>query len=464
LKWSSDNEDVATVSIDETTHVCTVTAVSPGSCTITATSEENGDIVATCAVTVKVPLKGVELDKTSMTINEKDTAKITATLNPENASNQALKWASDNEDVATVNVDETTHVCTVTAVSSGSCTITATSEENGDIVATCTVTVNVPLKGIELDKTSMTINEKETAKITATINPENASNQALKWVSDNEDVATVSIDETTHVCTVTAVSPGSCTITATSEENGDIVATCTVTVKVPLNGIELDKTSVTLNEKDTAKITATVNPENASNQALKWTSDNEAVATVSIDETTHVCTVTAVSSGSCTITATSEENGDIVATCTVTVNVPLKGIELDKTSVTINEKDTAKITATINPENASNQALKWTSDNEDVATVSIDETTHVCTVTAVSPGSCTITATSEENGDIVATCTVTVNEVSAVDDVKVDVGGSVRVYNLQGVLIYDGSLEDARLKPGFYVVRSADGVRKIVIK
>jgi uncharacterized protein YjdB len=197
---------------------------------------------------------------------------------------------------------------------------------------------------------------------------------------------------------------------------------------------------------------------------LKWTSDNEEVATVSIDETTHVCTVTAVSPGSCTITATSEENGDIVATCSVTVKVPLKGIELDKTSVTLNEKDSAKITATVNPENASNPTLKWTSDNEAVATVSIDETTHVCVVTAVSSGSCTITATSEENGDIVATCTVTVNEVSAVDDVKVDGGGSVRVYNLQGVLIYDGSLEDARLKPDFYVVRSADGVRKIVIK
>jgi hypothetical protein len=52
-------------------------------------------------------------------------------------------------------------------------------------------------------------------------------------------------------------------------------------------------------------------------------------------------------------------------------------------------------------------------------------------------------------------------------DVKVNVAGggdSVSVYNLQGVLIFDGLIENVRLTPGIYVVRSADGVNKIVIK
>lgn len=89
----------------------------------------------------------------------------------------------------------------------------------------------------------------------------------------------------------------------------------TVSAKVDVTGISLNKTTLTLTDRTPVPLVATIEPSSASNKAVTWTSSNEVVA--SVDQEGNV---TAKSAGETTITATSVDNTDIKATCDVTVN------------------------------------------------------------------------------------------------------------------------------------------------
>ncbi|MDE7421257.1 MAG: Ig-like domain-containing protein [Muribaculaceae bacterium] len=159
----------------------------------------------------------------------------------------------------------------------------------------------VAVEVITLDKTE--INNMivgKTAKLTATVAPDNATEPNVTWSSDNTEVATVDEDGI-----VTAVAAGKATITATA---GDKTATCEVTVKNALTGVEISQSEATMTNGETLTLTATLLPENAIETEITWSSDNEEVAKVENGK------VTAVAIGKATITATA---GGFTATCAI---------------------------------------------------------------------------------------------------------------------------------------------------
>ena len=130
----------------------------------------------------------------------------------------------------------------------------------------------------------------------------------MTWTSSDSNVAAVANGK------VTAVKAGTATITVKTED-GNKTATCTVTVKAktyPVESVTLDKTSVELTEGEETTLTATINPSNATNKNVTWTSSDSNVATVANGK------VTAVKAGTATITVKTED-GNKTATCTVTV-------------------------------------------------------------------------------------------------------------------------------------------------
>ena len=84
--------------------------------------------------------------------------------------------------------------------------------------------------------------------------------------------------------------------------------------------------------------------------------------------------------------------------------VAVTGVSLDKTSATLDIDDTLTLNATVNPSNADNKNVTWSSSDNSIATVSSSGV-----VTAVSSGTATITVTTED-GNFTATCAITVNE------------------------------------------------------
>ena len=161
---------------------------------------------------------------------------------------------------------------------------------------------------VELNKTSLTLDVNESETLIATITPGNATDQNVTWESDNTSVATVDTSGK-----VTAVGAGNTTIKATVDGKS---AECSVTVKeaanVPVESVSLDKTSLELTEGGTGTLIATVEPSNATNKNVTWSSDNPSVATVNNG------VVSAVSEGTATITVTTADGGK-TDTCTVTV-------------------------------------------------------------------------------------------------------------------------------------------------
>ena len=85
---------------------------------------------------------------------------------------------------------------------------------------------------------------------------------------------------------------------------------------VKVTGISVSPTTLNLTEAGaTGRLTVTITPDNATDKNVTWSTNNDAVATVSNDGT-----VTTVGNGDAVITVKSVD-GDYTATCTVTVNV-----------------------------------------------------------------------------------------------------------------------------------------------
>jgi len=167
----------------------------------------------------EVPVAGVTLDQTSLNLKVDTKATLTAIVEPANATNKNVTWNSSDTTIAAVSAGGV-----VTAVSVGTAIITVKTTD-GNKTATCSVTVqddNVDVTGVTLNKTSLSLIVGAAETLTATVAPNGATNKNVAWSSSNSDVATVSNG------TVTAVSPGTATITVTTQDGGK-TATCTVT-------------------------------------------------------------------------------------------------------------------------------------------------------------------------------------------------------------------------------------------
>lgn len=162
---------------------------------------------------------------------------------------------------------------------------------------------DVPVESLVLSNTELTVNVGNASAVSCTVLPEDATDKTVNWSSSNNAVATVN-----NVGVITAVSAGTCTITATS---GDVTATVTITVKKPVEQVVLNKSDVTIKEEETFTFTCTVVPNDASEKNVTWTSSDSSIATVNANGT-----ITGVKAGTCTITV-SADGKSAVANITV---------------------------------------------------------------------------------------------------------------------------------------------------
>jgi uncharacterized repeat protein (TIGR02543 family) len=165
---------------------------------------------------------------------------------------------------------------------------------------------------------------------------------------------------------------------------------------VDLTGVALNKNTMTLTVGASETLIATFTPGDATNKNVTWSTNNNAVATVSTSGL-----VTAVSPGNATITVIASD-GSHTATCSVTVNpVAVTGVTLSQTTLSLIEGGAATLIATIAPANATNKNVTWSTSNPAVATVAGG------VVTAIGAGTANIIVTTAD-GSLTATCAVTV--------------------------------------------------------
>ena len=378
VTWTSSDNAVATVDKDGN-----ITAVEGGTAVITA---QAGKKSAQCKVTVIVPVTGISLDHDTLTLAKGTESSLKAVFQPADATDTGITWISDNPDI--VSVDD---AGTLKVLETGTATITATSHDGG-FKSQCKVTVVIPVTGISLDKTSLELIKGKAQMLTATITPEDATDKGVAWASSNSSAASVD-----SAGKVTAVGGGTAVITATSHDGG-LKAVCSVTVTVPVTGISLDKTKLSLMPNAAAKLTATINPQDATDRQINWASSNPALVTVDQQGNIKMLGKT----GSATVTATSHDGG-YKASCTVLAMIHVKGISLDQSSMTLYKYDSKYLRAIFSPSDATDKSVTWSSSDTSIASVSSSGSVY-----GRGYGTATITATSRDGG-YRASCTVTVH-------------------------------------------------------
>ena len=235
----------------------------------------------------------------------------------------------------------------------------------------------VPVTGVTISSKSETVSVGSTPvtfQLSATVLPTNATNKNVTWSTNNSNVATV--DQTGLV---TCNGPGYCEIRVTTEESL-YYDTCIVTVNRAVSGVSLNTSGISIGVEETYQLVATVQPSDATNKNVTWSSSNPNIAFVN-----EYGIVSGINSGNCTITVTTEDQGK-QANCSVEVNTHISSVELDKHEIKGEIGDQIQLTATIHPSNTTDdKTLTWETTNTDVATV---DQTGLVTIHNI--GSCSI--------------------------------------------------------------------------
>ena len=165
----------------------------------------------------------------------------------------------------------------------------------------------IPISNINVINDDITLNKNASLNLETQIFPVNATNRNIKYSVEDENIAVVSEDGV-----ITSKAKGNTKITITIEDE-KISKEILLKVNEIASGIKLSKNSISLYEGGTTTIKATVEPEDAFNKELLWTSSDEKIAKVD-----NQGKITAISEGSCKIKVSTKEEP------IVSVELPVK--------------------------------------------------------------------------------------------------------------------------------------------
>ena len=442
-----DNPDIAELQRANTDSTYYISAKKAGECKIWV---EGGDLSATCLVKVPPRLPDyVTLDADNVTIKPGSNFVLKATVKPESTTDKTIIWKSYNPYVA--SVDENGKV---TGNHVGICNIVA--QCGGLMSKNCVVSVKPDSLEFEKSKIILSVGESYEIKLKPyseavwnAIDIIIKGNRNSVWI-DRQGKKITALEPTETEYPFYKYSPSYLDIywkTDTDQRN----RLARLEVNVP--PIYVDSLSLVPKEwnaiiGETIKLNPTIFPENSSRRYVELKSSNPAV--VKVDWTTWR-PIEAVGVGEAIIYAKVAYNDhDVTAECHVTVRAPeilVSSISLSPSSVEDKEGEQIQITATILPEDATNKAIRWSSSDESIAIVDDNGL-----ISLVKKGTAVITASATDDSGVSAECAVVVSGLGGIEDVIADKSVYAKIFNLKGVLVYEGIYSDAKLLPDYYVI------------
>jgi trimeric autotransporter adhesin len=288
VRWATADSNFAVVS-----DAGVVTGRYVGTVPVAASVE--GKTATAQVIVIPIPVATVRVSPASRDLTVGESATLTAeTLDARGAvlTGRPVVWTTSRPNVATVSASGV-----VTAIAPGSAVITAAAEGKSGVAA---VTVSpAPVASVAVTPSSASLVVGQTIAFEA--EPRSASGQPLTgrvvaWSSNASQVATVSSSGL-----VIAVSPGTATITASSEGRS---GTAQVIVAAPtVQRVEVTPATATIGAGSSFRLTATVYDTRGNvipGAEVTWTSSDTRVATVDSDGR-----VRGERQGNVTITATS---------------------------------------------------------------------------------------------------------------------------------------------------------------
>ncbi len=419
-----------------------IEAVGFGEAKITATALDGTGATATCIVTVKAlpvyPENIIFTDGNAQSMVVGKTGILKTAIEPlgTDADKRKLYWTSDNPDVASVDYASGT----ITAKTVGECVITATCVTvnpnstigNAGVVSKeCTLRVTKsanPVTGISINQETLTVTVGKTLPLVATLNPINASNKTIDWISS--DITVVSVPATSSsggTVTIKGVTVSKkdangdyipTIITAQSREEPGEKVTCEVIVipvpATPATELKLNPQTAVLVVGGTVTPKATLQPKDATVKTVSWNSSDPLIAEVDTSGK-----VLARNPGIVTITATPDGATDPAVRDTCVINV----VGLNQTEATLKTTQASTLEVEHLP---AGMTVAWATSKVSVANVSA-KSGRAVTVTAGAAGEATITATVKNGTSTVATLKAVITVTGDADLIHYYIDGKANV-------------------------------------
>ena len=350
LVWEAS--DTRIVVVDDSGKV---TAKGPGIAFIIARTQAGG--MSYIKVTVKEPVSGLLLNFSEKTIYVRESFDLKASVSPSGASNLGVEWKSSNNDVATV-----TDTGEVVGISAGMAIITATTKDGGK-TANCVVTVKERVTSMLVLPTMFRVGINKSLTVEVYINKDELlSNQDIRWVSSNSDIASVNKNGK-----VTGHKLGFATITGYAQDGSGAQASSEVEVVVSATRVTADKTFINMLVGETVHVNVKIEPSNVTYKKPRWEFLTDGDDIVAVDEDGYI---TGLKEGTVTLVARAADDSGKGATLYITVNkrVPATSVILSDKKLVMIQGEQRDIRPVLNPI-GSTDGLTWSSDNNAVASV-----------------------------------------------------------------------------------------------
>ena len=401
-------DEITTEPSSPTTESSTIESSTEPSSSTTESSTIESSTEPTTTKPTDIKVSSIKLNTKNHTMYSNQYVQLKATVLPNNAYNKSVTWKSSNSKIATVDKNGK-----VKALKVGNATITATSTDGSNVSAQCKIKVVQRVTKIKLNKSIINLYKKgKTAKLKATVLPNNAYNKSVTWKANNTKVVTV--DKKGKIKATT--NKGATYVNAIAKDGSKKKAKLLVVVGPKVKKITLNKTSVTLNrgaKNRTYQLKKSIKNKNATYKAVAWKTSNKNVATVDNNGK-----VTVLKKGTVTITAKAKDGSNKSAKCKFTVKQLVTKLSYNnkKQVKEVYKNKTMKFAVTVTPSNANNKGLTYSSSNKKVATVNSKGV-----VKGIKAGTVTITAKTKDSSKKIVKIKVKVKNPPISDNTKLTI-------------------------------------------
>ena len=382
-------------------------------------------------------IESLSFSSKGVTILKGDSLNLVVLVKPSDLASTKFTWKSSDSKVVTVDANGK-----IKGINLGTATITVTSANGKKATITVNVTnQSIPVEEIKLNPSSATVDAGSTIQISPKIKPDNATNRELVWSSSDPSIASVDSKGV-----VKGIKAGTVTITAKTKD-GKVVATSIITVNAAaptptpmiITSLSFPEDNITIKKGNSLGLIIEIEPVELSSTKLNWKSSDSSI--VSVDSNGKI---KGLKTGTVTITVSTNDGKS--ATCTVTVTddtVLVESITLNPNKLELGVGASKQVIATIEPANATNREIVWTSSDPSIAVVDSNGI-----VTGIKVGTVNITAKTTDDS-VVATIVCEVdndddsNEFKVYDKEKPPVNWngatdlkifSKSIYNIDGVI------------------------------
>ena len=438
ITFSTDDEGVARVVSNKA-----LKGVQRGECTLTVASTDNPEITETFRVLVTQPVKTIEIQTETTAVETGSSISLGVECLPEDASIKNVIWESRTPQTASVDANGN-----VTGLKRGNAVITATAADGSRAKGNITISVIQPVTGLRISPDEIGVTTGKNAQAKVTVEPADASIKTVTWSSSDESIATVTNGR------VTGRKAGTCTVTCASTSNPEVTASATVVVSQLVKAIAFTNPREELSFKvgETLQLRWAIEPEDVTDTAVTFRSAHPKVATVDNNGV-----VTGVGRGTASIYVTARDASRRQAATRVTVIQPVTGVEMQKPLYYVQLGWGGNVRAVVQPRNANNQKVLWSSVDESIVTIRSNGTStgHV---QGHRRGTTTITAYTEDGG-YTATANVRVgnfNEAVMIEGLEVDRQNRIRI-------VLRNMSDDIILQNIYYTVECYDRFRNPMV-